>query len=135
MIPATNGFLNADLEITEQPSKTYGMNMDTGKTITGYVDGAEAMKQAIYKILSTERYAYVMYPWSYGIELQDLFGEPVSYVCPELERRITEALTQDDRVTEVTDYEFDLPKPGIVHVTFIVHTKFGNINAEKEVNI
>ena len=45
-----------------------------------------AVKQAVYKIIMTERYQYIMYSWNYGVELLDLFGEPVTYVCPELKR-------------------------------------------------
>ena len=58
------------------------------------------MKQAIYKILNTERYQYVMYSWNYGIETLDLYGEPVSWGCPELESRIREALMTDDRILD-----------------------------------
>lgn len=61
-------------------------------------DGREAMEQVIYKILNTERYRYVVYSWNYGIELMDLFGMPADYVCPVLEKRISEALLQDDRI-------------------------------------
>ena len=83
MIPSTTAFLEQDFEITEQPTHTYKMNLESN-LIRGYTDGQEAMKQAIYKILNTERYQYVMYSWNYGIELLDLYGEPVSYVCPVL---------------------------------------------------
>lgn len=36
------------------------------------MDGMEAVKQAVYKILQTERYKYVIYDWNYGVELEDL---------------------------------------------------------------
>lgn len=134
MIPANLGFLDQDFEIEQQPSKTYQMILESGR-IQGYTDGLEAVKQAVYKILLTERYRYIMYSWNYGIELQDLFGEPVSYVCPELKRRITEALTQDDRIEDVDEFEFDLSRKGLVHVSFLVHTIYGEIQAEREVEI
>lgn len=133
MIPANTGFLDSDFVITEQPSKTYKMDLE-GNTTRGYVDGLDAMKQAVFKILNTERYKYPMYSWNYGVELMDLFGEPVSWVCPELERRITEALTWDERILSVTDFEFDLSKKGVVAVSFIVHTVFGDIKEERTVN-
>ena len=132
MIPSTTGYLEEDFEIEEEPTLTYCMDIQNNR-IRGYADEQEAMKQAIFKILSTERYAYIMYSWDYGIETMDLYGEPLSYVCPELERRITEALMYDTRITDVTDFE--LSKKKSVHVSFIVHTVFGDIEAEKEVNI
>lgn len=133
MIPSTTAFLEQDFEITEQPTHTYKMYLESN-LIRGYTDGQEAMKQAIYKILNTERYQYVMYSWNYGIELLDLYGEPVSYVCPELERRIREALTWDDRIQTVDNFEFNISKKGEILVTFTAHTVFGDVVAEKVVN-
>lgn len=133
MIPSTTAFLEQDFEITEQPTHTYKMNLESN-LIRGYTDGQEAMKQAIYKILNTERYQYVMYSWNYGIELLNLYGEPVSYVCPELERRIREALTWDDRIQTVDNFEFNISKKGEILVTFTANTVFGDVVAEKVVN-
>lgn len=134
MIPGTVGFLEEDFEIEEQPSRTYKMYLEQ-EVINGFTDGLDAMKQTIYMILNTERYQYIIYSWNYGIELIDLFGEPVTYVCPELERRITEALTQDDRILKVDAFSFDISEKGKVHVTFTAHTIFGEIETEKVVNI
>lgn len=133
MIPSTTGFLGQDFEFEEQPTYTYKMNLDTG-TIRGYTDGLDAMRQAIFKILQTERYQYVMYNWNYGVETLDLYGEPVSYVCPELERRITEALTWDERIKSVNNFEFDVIGKGAIHVSFVAHTVFGEVQAETKVN-
>ncbi|MFR5669470.1 MAG: Protein of unknown function (DUF2634) [Bacteriophage sp.] len=133
MIPSTTGFLGQDFEFEEQPTYTYKMNLDTG-TIRGYTDGLDAMRQAIFKILQTERYQYVMYSWNYGVETLDLYGEPVSYVCPELERRITEALTWDERIKSVNNFEFDVIGKGAIHVSFVAHTVFGEVQAETKVN-
>ena len=133
MIPTTNTILNNELEVQEEPSKNYKMYFEQ-EVINGYRDELEAMKQVIFKILNTERYQYIIYSWNYGIELEDLFGEPVSYVCPELERRITEALVQDDRIESVDSFSFDTSEKKKVHVTFTVHTMFGDVNSEKVVN-
>lgn len=134
MIPSTTGFFEQNFELEEQPTNTYKMNMQLN-LVRGYTDGIEAMKQAIYKILLTERFQYVMYSGNYGIETLDLYGQPISYVCPELERRISEALLWDNRIQTVTDFEFDTSKKGIVHVSFTAHTVFGDVQAAKEVNI
>lgn len=134
MIPKTIGF-NADtFEITEQPTLTHRMDREK-EYIKGKTDEIEAMKQAVYKILMTERYGSIIYSGNYGIELADLFGQPVSYVCPELERRITEALLWDKRIENVTDFEFDLSKKGVVSVRFKVQTAYGTFEEEKNVNV
>ena len=133
MIPSKNSILSTDLEIQTQPSKNYKMHIEQN-VISGLCDELEAMKQVIYKILNTERYQYIIYSWNYGIELLDLYGEPVTYVCPELERRIKEALVQDDRINDVNNFEFDLTEKRTIKVKFAVHTIYGGTQAEKVVN-
>lgn len=132
MIP--NSCFLKDLEITNQPSKTYMMNVKE-QAINGYCDELKAIEQAIYKILNTERYQYLIYSSDYGIETVDLYGEHVTYVCPELQRRISEALTQDDRILGVDAFSFDVSIKKKVITTFVVHTIFGDVNAEKEMDI
>lgn len=133
MIPGT-AFISQDFKMEEQPTKTYKLD-HVNETARGYTDGLDAVEQAIYKILSTERYQYIMYSWNYGVELMDMYGKPVSYVCPELERRITEALTWDRRIASVDHFEFDTTKKGEVRVTFTAHTVFGDVLVEKEVSV
>ena len=133
MTPESSNYFNQSFEIEEQPTKSYKMDFDLSR-IRGYTDELEAMRQAIFKILSTERYQYIMYSWNYGIELVDLYGEPISYVLPELERRITEALTWDERILSVDNFQFHTIKKGEIAVTFTAHTIFGDVATEKVVN-
>lgn len=120
-----------NLEIVGEPSYTYRMVLPTrdgdATIFRGKVDELEAVKQAVYKILNTERYQYLIYSWNYGIELLDLFGQPIPWVYPELERRITEALVWDDRIDSVTDFEFENVK-NEVHAKFTVNTIYGSYN-------
>lgn len=102
--------------------------------INGFVDGLDAVTQAIQLILSTERYKHLIYSWDYGVELYDLVGKPMPYVMSELPRRITEALTQDNRITDVTDFEFERNGKKL-HVTFTAVTNLGNIPTELEVEV
>ena len=133
MIPVVNDDLQRDFEFEEETSNTYKINLDES-IIAGYVDEREAMVQAIYLILNIERYEHLIYSWDYGIELIDLFGQPIPFVLPELKRRITEALMQDTRITGVDNFSFETNK-GKVHATFTVSTIFGDIEAEKVVTI
>lgn len=134
MIPSGNTILTTEINVVRMPSKQHRMNLDENR-ILGSCDNLEAVKQSIFKILNSERYAHLIYSWNYGIELMDLYGQPPLFVCPELERRITEALLQDDRITGVDEFEFDISKKGVVSVTFTVHTLFGDLEEEKVVNI
>ena len=132
MIPGTNSILTTSLEVETQPSKNYYMNLQTG-SISGSCDTIDAMSQVIYKILNTERYQNSIYSWNYGAEFSDLIGEPVLYVCAEVERRITEALAQDDRIKSVSGFEFDISNKHEVVCTFVVHTIFGDVESKKGV--
>ena len=131
MIPVSNQLKN--VEVVEQPSLCPRMIVESERII-GQCDDVEAIKQAIYNILNTERYQYIIFSWDYGVELKDLFGKPIDYVMPEVERRITEALVQDDRIDSYTSFEFE-KKGRKLLVTFVAHTKFGSVPAQKEVDV
>jgi phage baseplate assembly protein W len=107
---------------------------DDDSKINGYIDDLESVKQAIYLILSTERYAYIIYSWDYGIELVDLIGKPIPYCMSEIPRRVTEALLVDNRIEDVIDFDFE-HKGTKLHTTFTVVTNLGNIETGLEVDI
>ena len=123
-----------DFTLESQPSYTFALRFETDNRIKGYVDDIEAIKQAIYLILNTERYEYLIYSRAYGIELLDLFGKDSRYVVAVLPTRIKEALTQDDRINDVTDFEFEVNK-NKVFVKFTAVTEYAEIQSELEVNI
>lgn len=133
MIPQTDYELEADFEIEEIPSSTFKLLIDK-KRIIGRCDNLDAIKQAVYLMLNIERYNYVIYSENYGVELMDLIGQPIPYVLPELKRRITECLTQDDRIDSVDGFEFEVNKKN-VHCTFTVHSNIGSFESESVVNV
>lgn len=105
----------------------------TGNVVThavsGKIDELEALKQAIYLILNVEADQFIIYPYTYGIQVLDLIGKPSYYVVAVVQERIKEALVDDDRITDVTDFEFNIQKNKIT-VTFIVHSIYGDIEEE-----
>lgn len=130
MIPKVDNDL-LTLEVETGPSLTYALDIARGR-IRGRVDNLEALKQAIYLILNTERFTYLIYSWNYGVELAELIGREKEYAIPEIKRCITEALLQDDRITRLSDFEFETGKKH-VHVTFTAHTIFGNTEVKIDV--
>lgn len=133
MIPAVSSQFTQNFSETVIPSKDFALDISNAR-INGTVEDLEQLKQTIYFILNTERYEYLIYSWDYGVELVDLIGQPDSYVIPEAERRITEALVQDDRINSVSDFVFEKNK-NKMHVTFVVNTIYGNIESEVDVNV
>lgn len=133
MIPFMDDDLQNDFEISVQPSKTYKMDISQ-KTIGGWADNLEAVKQAVYKILETERYDYLIYSWNYGSQLKELLGETIPLVNSETKQRITDALLQDDRINSVSNFSFESSGEEVTAI-FTVNTNMGSIQIEKAVNI
>ena len=117
----------------QQPSQTYKLDISRGR-VKGVTADADALLQAVYLILSVERYQYPIYSYNYGVELLDLIGRPKDFVMSEAKRRITEALTQDDRITSVSDWKFESTPKSLI-ATFTVHSIYGAIETKKEVDV
>jgi hypothetical protein len=149
MIPQIeNSILNTPIEIITYPSKTYKM---TDKQIAGYVDDIDAIKQAVYHILSIERYAYAIYDDNYGVEFEKYIGQGFHFLKSTIQDTLKEALLQDDRienveVTNVTEEIVDISKDNntygstidkikVANVEFNVYCKQGIINMEVKVNV
>ena len=123
MIPNVRMDLRDGFTIESVPSKTYRLISGGEKTglIQGKTDGLDALRQTIYCILNTERYRYPIYSWNYGVELEGLFGRPVSYVKSELKR-----------VIKVDGFVFE-EQGKRLSVTFQVHSRQGILEIKKEV--
>lgn len=126
--------LNAINLIEEtMPSRTYNINRNTNR-ISGYIDNKDAMVQAIYLILQTERYESMIYNWYYGVEFDSLIGKNRDYVTSELRRVIREALLEDDRISEVDNFHLTFNDDSVL-IDFLVTTNVGDITINWEVNI
>lgn len=125
--------MTQNLQVVSIPTNTHKIIIDKDR-VSGYTDGLDAMRQAVYLILSTERYSYPIYSWNYGIELKDLFGKQMNYVIPVLKQRIEDALSQDDRITSVENFEFETNKNTLT-TTFTVKTTQGDFETSMEVTI
>lgn len=133
MLPQVQDDLRQDFTFSIRPSRTFQMH-DATKTISGIIDEVEAIKQAVFLILNMERYEWLIYSWNYGVELHGLIGQPIDFCIAEIERRIREALLQDDRITAVENFKFEVNKKKVL-TTFTVVSIFGSIDTETEVEI
>ena len=123
-----------DIVYVREPGYTH--KLDTEKNVVaGFVDNKEAYRQAVYKLLNTERYDHVIYSTDYGVELRSLIGMPIYYVVPEIERRVTEAVMQDDRTVSVYGFAFDTSRRGVVSVTFTASSIYGDVEIKKDVEM
>lgn len=130
MLPNQDIRTTPDYDETERTpeimtSRTYRITKDR---IAGYIDGIDAMKQAVWKRLMTEKYVYDIYDDTYGLQTVDLIGKEYSYVISKLQKRIKETLLYDDRITDVNSFEFKRLKDG-AWVGFNVVTIFGELTS------
>lgn len=126
--------LVSDFEEDEQENtKTFGLNI-TENIISGMVDDIDALRQSIYLMLNTEADQYIIYPYTYGLTTLDLIGMPDYYVTAVIPERIKETLLSDDRITDVSDFEFEV-MDNKLNVKFIVHTIYGEDIEEETVVI
>ncbi len=114
-----------------KPSKTYRL---TGGRVEGKTDGKTAMLQAFDLALSTERWRYLIYSGDYGMELDELFGKSRPYVAADMERRITEALLEDDRIMAVENFEISFSGDTATACCTAV-TTFGDVSIERGVTL
>ena len=128
-----NFSLEQDTVLAEQnsPSLTYAMKEST---VEGTVDGIDAIQQAVYKILNTERFEYPVYSFSYGVELKKLIGRERAYVRAELKRIVTEALLRDNRIKAVADFDF-IFEGDVCRCSFAVESTQGTVTGSVEVNV
>ncbi len=117
------------INIKTQLSKSYSI-----QNINHMVDELEAVKQSIYILLNTERYEHAIYSWNYGVELKGLVGKSNGYVYSELDRRIEEALLQDERVKSVTSFTF-VSTRNKLNVDFMVNTIYGSYQEEVTLDV
>ncbi|MDN4069273.1 DUF2634 domain-containing protein [Paenibacillus vini] len=122
-----------DVEVQEETSRTYGIDFTSGKA-TGLIDGLEAVKQAVYKILQTDRFAHLIYDANYGSEINGLQGRSQGYVRSEIERRIREALLVDDRIQSIENMQIDITGDEAL-VTFTVVSIYGDFKQEVSANV
>lgn len=131
MIPSGSTVLDRPVRQVEWQSRTWKLDLASGR-IRGVIDGLEAVKQAAFKILQTQRYRYLIYSFDYGHELESLIGLNPLFVKSELTRIIQEALLQDDRIQGIENMEVAIAGDSI-SAEFTVNTVYGSFGITQEV--
>ncbi|MDQ0063562.1 DUF2634 domain-containing protein [Paenibacillus harenae] len=133
MIPQGTSLSEAELRERTETSRTYKLD-SVGNRVIGLTDGLDAVRQSAFKILQTERYRFFCYSADYGVELEGLVGADPAFVRSELKRRVSEALLQDDRISEVNDFVIEIDGDGAL-AAFTVVSDFGSFREEVRQNV
>lgn len=123
-------FIRSDIEeehlITTYKEYEFDFNNDT---LTGkQLEGKEALKMWIYKALLTPRYVHPIYTWDYGQDLDELIGRgyEVGYIKSEVERKVTECLLVNNRITRCHSFDINLINDNL-QINFTAETIFGEV--------
>lgn len=133
VLPTSSINISGGVSFQSRPSLSWYINKETNR-IEGTVDGQAAVRQAVEIILNVERFRWQIYrPYS-GMEWDGLIGQDPGYVGAELQRRIADAVTVDDRVTGISGYDYTA-SGGKLRATFTVNTVYGSFQAEQEATL
>lgn len=121
----------AELDTTPLPSRTYRVS---NSRIVMIADGADAMNQAIDKILRTPRFEVPWISQQYGNDALQLVGKPIDYAKAEVERMLTEALSVDDRISDISIDSIEPTSKTDLLVKMTITTIFGEVKKETEVS-
>lgn len=103
VLPTGDFIVTEDVEVIDPltlATKTYRLDFEKGRC-AGMIDDIEALKQWIFKALSTIRFKHIIYSDEYGFE--EMIGKEIIYVKAELPRRIKETLFVNERITAIED--------------------------------
>lgn len=94
------------------------------------VYGNPAIKIKLWKLFMSERYRWVVFPWSYGHELETLIGKAYTqgYINSEAERYTREAIDRalGDYIESLSDIKIDFDD-GRLTISFVAKTIYGTL--------
>ena len=94
------------------------------------VEGKEAVKIWLWKLIQTHRYRYLIFDWDYGTELETLIGRgnTQGYLNSEAERMVREAIDYNlsDYVTEVRNMTTEF-RDDVLKMEFTAVTPYGEV--------
>lgn len=130
-----SGITNITSGVTfiQQPSLTWYINKQTNR-IQGETDGLQAVQQAVEIILNVERFRWQIYSPNSGMQWAGLIGQNPGYVSSEVQRRIKDALSVDERILGISNFQYTMNGNSMV-CSLTVNTVYGQTQTTVEVNL
>lgn len=116
----------SNAEFSSYSSNEWRVDFDTGE-IDEPETSLEVMAQDIRFALETDRYKYPIMGGNFGASFDDLIGTDYNYIQSEIVRRIRDALSIDDRIVSVGDFEFKQGAESDIIVSCVVATSIGDV--------
>lgn len=108
------------------PNNEWIVSFDDGGN-AGEGSNIKTIEQSIHFALETGRFKYPIMGSNYGITLDDLIGTDYTFIRSEIERRIRDALSVDDRILNVGGFVYENEGDSL-HVSCTVTTILGDVS-------
>lgn len=133
ILPTNDVDISQGVIFQEWPTRTYYIDQTTNR-IVGMVDGQQAMRQAVEIILNIERFYWQIYSPYFGMQWDGLIGQSPGYVASELQRRLKDAFSADNRIMGMSDFKYTATRDSLT-ASFIVNTVYGQMAQELTITI
>lgn len=127
----TEEFLVDEEEDEEYVIRDFEIDFTTMKMTGRIVEGLDAIEMWVQLALRTKRYEWIIFSWDYGEEYTDLLGYSYTkeYLDSEVERMITECVTQHPYITGIENLTVELENDKL-HITFTLITDLGEVEID-----
>lgn len=113
-------------EFISYPSNEWIVEFDSGYN-KDPESNLQSIAQDIRFALETERYKWPIMGANFGTSFQDLIGTDYNYIRSEIVRRINDALSIDDRILTIGEFEFQKLQDSGMLVKCTITTIMGDV--------
>ncbi len=124
-----------DLAVKIRTSKTWKLDKKKKRVVSEFIDGAEALHQAVFLHLSIENKSTYIHTDGFGAKMNQFVGMDRDLVKAKLPDVIKDALAWDERVFNVTDFEFEDIDKNKLRVGFNISSCYGELEEEVIIDV
>lgn len=136
MLPDKMRFINPeDMAPLKRVSRTFKLDHANKRVISEYIDGREAVAQAIWINLGIERGVWSIHTKEYGVEFAKYYGGDKDLARGQLESVIKRALAWDERIFSTSNYVIEEASPDTLTVEFDVTSSEGEFRTGVSVRV
>lgn len=136
MLPTNFSFIAPEDTVSIfRKSKTFRLDHEKGRVVSEYIDGREAIEQAIWINLGIEKGVWKIQTPEYGVEFAKYYGRDKELAKAQLEYVIRRALSWDERIFSCYDFRFSDLSDDSVAVDFTVSSNAGVFETGVTMNV
>lgn len=123
-----------DLALKIRTSKTWKLDKIKKRVTNELIDEKEALKQAVFIHLSIENQSSFIHTDGFGVQMAQFYGMNRDLAKAKLPDAIKDALAWDERILDVSEFEFEDLDKNKLKVSFQVSSCYGDFGEEVIIN-